>query len=70
MFDAVLCQAREYLGPYALNIIHREMSASVFYTTDVVQLPPSYKKWVSSFLVYLYTFNNVDSSLGELLYSR
>ncbi|KAJ7257999.1 hypothetical protein C8J57DRAFT_1074030 [Mycena rebaudengoi] len=41
----IITQLREYAGPYANEKCRREMEESVFYTVEVVQLPPGTRNW-------------------------
>lgn len=46
VFRHVLKILRQYAGPYALQVSWKQMQESVFYKTEVVQLPDGVRSWV------------------------
>ncbi|KAF5329147.1 hypothetical protein D9611_013180 [Ephemerocybe angulata] len=50
VFRPVLDLARAHAGPFALQVIYKQMQASVYYRTEVVQLPHGAKAWAGTML--------------------
>jgi hypothetical protein len=46
LFCGPLATLRQHAGPYALQISYKQMQLSLFYETEVVQLPNEVRSWV------------------------
>lgn len=52
LFSAPLELLRRHIGPFALQVAFKQMEDSVFYRTEVIQLPNKVREWVCGFLFY------------------
>lgn len=61
MFASILILVRQHAGPFALRTVYRQMEESLFYETEVVQLPHGIKTWVSCLHHYIVLWLDIDS---------
>ena len=58
VFAGPLKTLREHIGPYALQTCYKQMELSMYYKTEVLQLPEGMYNWVSTAFIY---FTNQSS---------
>ncbi|KAF8239477.1 hypothetical protein L208DRAFT_1236878, partial [Tricholoma matsutake] len=63
LFLLPLATLQKYVRPFALHTCHQQMQHSLFYCTEVVQLPPGVQKWAS----YQIPFSAVSQSADNIL---